>query len=385
MPTYRYYTIPLLPSVGTQPVIDLELTSVHMDKALDEPGNFSATVRLEGNPSSSDIANATVPGYHAIVCKRDEVPIWAGPIWSQSYESQGRTMQITAQTYDSLWPWTPIVNDFVKGSNTFVQNALNDFRAAINAQLSGGNNYGMGDLTGPNFNGVSPSGAQFPPFRFLATDLKFESDFWDYARTMFTDQSAVTVVDITAGVGDAINKTTVLHVPLDAAPLFPKVVSGIDLEYPGTISAYWYPTGAANSGVRHVGIGPTGAYSVANSDMTVSSHGTSIPPGYPTTGWPMLTMHKTHSHVVDPISIPGVTINQAKYNRMPYVTPTFELTEPEMFDGWNAVGTWFKAYVRDERFPAGFQMDTPLAGWSLDPESSDTPEVIRLSSFRRNS
>jgi hypothetical protein len=76
MPYYRYYTID--PRAGT-PVLELPLYGTYMDKVINGAGNFTGTFKLRtGVYNDSNLIDGTRPGRYGLVCKRDEVPVWAG-------------------------------------------------------------------------------------------------------------------------------------------------------------------------------------------------------------------------------------------------------------------------------------------------------------------
>lgn len=364
MPSYRYYTIPIIVGGGTNAVVELELSGVNMDKQLNGAGNFQGTFRLvdDSDVLNTSVLNGTVPGYHAFVVKRDDVPIWAGPIWSRTYESEGQTIGFTAQTFESVFARTPLVADFVSftgaaSQTVIVNNLVNQFQA----QSSGANNYGF--VTSHDNPNVGARTIAIP-----ATDNKTADDV--LSQLVDVDDGLVYTINLT-GTADAPVKTIQTYWTGASFP-----ASTLALDYPGTLSQYWFTESAAKGGVRHVVIASNNVSAVANSNMAIQPPGS----GYPTTTWPQWLETQSLLNINDMTILTSKARQQALIRQTPMPEPIFELTDTatEVFTHWNDLGRTIVCRLEDPRFPASISITSQLAGWSLRPESTEGPEVIRL-------
>lgn len=376
MHDYRYYTLPIIGNAGTSAVVELDMFSVNMDRELGTGGNLSGHLRLgTGIPAARDsvLVSGTAPGFYQLVCERDQVPIWAGPIWSQTYESKGQTLQITAQTWESIWDRTKVAADKAYAAQT-VTTIVNDLLSQINSQYGGDNNYGI-TWSAPTF----PFGEPTATIRHFANEHITAGTWFD---ELFNLVRLIPVINIGQGTGDLVTKTMTAYAP-ELSTLVTPGSTGLTLEFPGQLSGYWWPANASQGGIRHVAVGDAQSFfSEADSNMAVQ------PSGFPAVavgggnGWPRLISVKQWNGIRDTTAIGGIASLQALTDKAPIIQPTFEWTDPGRdFTGWNDIGKTIDFNIKDSRFAAGISISTYLKGWSLQPESSETPEKLILSAW----
>jgi hypothetical protein len=365
MPTYRYYTIPISSFAPVGVAAELELSGVSLDKQINGPGNFQGTYRMN---SDSDILNsvvlgATVPGWHALIVKRNDVPIWGGPIWSRSYESEGQTISITAQTFESVFQHAIITSDFVKAAVN--QTTIVD--DIVTLVQSTGSGIDCSLLTAHQ----TILGVPTRTMAIAATEARMAEEVLNQLTD--GDDGLIYTINLT-GTNDTPTKTLQTYYNGSAAPS-----SGLALDYPGTLSQFWFTENGAKGGVRHV------ATAGGTAAITTLSNTAAQPTGsfYPTTNWPKWGESQSYLDVTDLTTLQAKADRQAILFKTPVAEPVFELTDvaAEVFTNWNDLGKTAIFNVQDVRFPSGITFLTQLAGWSLTPESSDGPEKIRLQSM----
>lgn len=65
-------------------------------------GNFTGTIRLDtAGYTPQRILDMTIPGKTRIWIERDQQLVWGGLLWSRTYQSDGRSLQLSGQTFTS--------------------------------------------------------------------------------------------------------------------------------------------------------------------------------------------------------------------------------------------------------------------------------------------
>lgn len=344
MVEYRYYTVDL-PTGNV--VAELPLYGVYMDKQLSDTGNFTGTYRLGIDYTLDQIAiDGSIPGKHGIACRRDGLLVWAGAIWSRTYASDASTVQLSAQTFESLFSHIMVVNDqnFVATEQVDI---LNNFLVSINNQLSGAMNYNFGLNPIPAATGVARTIQMWANQNRLASD--FISMLSDLDNGLAINVNPVTSID-------RVLKEVGAH--LNSSP----PSSGMVFDYPGTITQYWFTEGPSTS--RHVAIGA--------GPLRASADSAGL------TGWPLMHSVRRYSEIQDQTILQARANQDAIRYKPPIPSPIFELGTRSLFSGWNDLGKTLVAQIRDNRFPTGKTLTSRLKAWSLNPESSEEAEVIRL-------
>lgn len=97
--------------------IDLQGTSAITTK-LNDWGSLKGTFTLDqSGKSNSDLVGAVVPGKNFVAVERNGEVIWGGIVWGYTYQSQSKTVQLSARTLEAYfervrirvdWLWTDI-------------------------------------------------------------------------------------------------------------------------------------------------------------------------------------------------------------------------------------------------------------------------------------
>lgn len=358
MPEYRYYSID--PRTGT-PTMDLPLYGTFMDKVFSGNGNFQGTYRLGSEIGINELLiNGTIPAKHGLVCTRDNVIVWAGMIWSRTYAAESQTVQLTGQTFESIFAKIPILTIFQDLTGTIDESVLwNIMLDNMQAHLSGEHNFNLLFST-PGSTGnvrlVDYLPSEWKMYQAIVDQLSSYSNGYGYT------------INIGAGSNDSITKT--FQLVRNDTSLAPS--SGLAFDYPGTISNYWYSESSNQAGTIMVGLADqlrVGA-TLGSASYNAGS------PTYDIDWYYAETIQDTQGDS----DLQARTNGLAREHGLPQIKPTFELGSQSNFTGWNSLGTTFNVYIdaQDPRFPNGTTVTERLMGWSLTPESQGQPEVIRF-------
>src|SRR5262245_2141469 len=85
-----------------QVIVEIPLISVSMTKELNTDGELRATIHLDQTGySNEDIKSATIPGRSYVVVERDNSPVWAGIVWTSTYQSQSKSLQLYCKSFEA--------------------------------------------------------------------------------------------------------------------------------------------------------------------------------------------------------------------------------------------------------------------------------------------
>lgn len=136
MPDYRYLSVDIL----TNEILEeLPLYGVSATKQLNKAGSGTASYKLDtGVYDDPSLLAATRPGKNALIIERDSVPIWGGPIWSRTYQSQSKSISLTMQTFESIFNQVVLQTSFSADAwdQTFIFKLILDLM-----QYQQGNNF----------------------------------------------------------------------------------------------------------------------------------------------------------------------------------------------------------------------------------------------------
>ena len=332
----RYYTADLLTNAI---IAELPLYGVYMDKILNGAGNFTGTFVLDSGVELDDILLAgSIPGQQALFVERNDVCIWAGPVWSRTYQSTSRTAQLTAQTFESVFEHIVMTTDQIYAAVEQVT-ILSTWLSAMMAQTN--NNFG---ITGsfPGATGITRT------LSYLAAEYKHANELLQAIAT------ANDGLDYTINVASPTSKTMVVKKQGTAGS------SGAVYDYPGQIANYWHSESGAKGAVRAAAIGAG-----VSGNATIGSP--SLKPYFWQVG--------QYSDIADQNAI---NAKASELLQMPFVSPTFELATGDDFDGWDKLGQTFITNIDDARFPTGKTITSRLMGWALTPEQSEAEENLKF-------
>lgn len=81
---------------------ELPLGSVSITNKLSDYGELRATLALDLTGfDNATTKGATVPGLCYVVAERGGQPVWGGIVWSRTYQSQAKTLELYAKTFEA--------------------------------------------------------------------------------------------------------------------------------------------------------------------------------------------------------------------------------------------------------------------------------------------
>lgn len=334
----RYYTADLLTNAV---IAELPLYGVYMDKILNGAGNFTGTFVLDsglGPGEDSILINGSIPGQQALYVERDGIIIWAGPIWSRTYQASSETVQLTAQTFESVFEHIVMTTDQIYAAVEQVT-ILSTWLTAMMAQTN-------------NAFGITGS---FPGVTGITRTLSYPAAEYKYASELLQAiTQASNGLDITINVTSTTQKDFLVKQQGTAGS------SGSYYEYPGQISTYWFSESAGRGAVRSAAVG-----------NGIIQEGTLAGAGSKPYFWQV----GQYSDIGDSAAL---TAKASELLQMPFVSPTFELASAGDFTGWFDLGKTFVVNIFDPRFPSGKTITSRLMGWSFTPEQSDSDENLKF-------
>jgi hypothetical protein len=353
MPSYRYYAADLL----TGNVLgDINLFGVFANKQKNRAGNFNGSLKLTGDAIDDSIRLAcTIPGRTALYMERDDVLIWGGVLWNRMWSTQGKSLQISARTFESVFERAVLEAHFIQqkvAQETILQNLVNQ------VQGQPGCNFGITiaslPTTGRNRTVLVPS---------------YEYHFAQDALTQLIDTDEGLEISI-----DVIPSATPDHPNKVMRVGYPKLGAAnpnLYFEFPGNVVDYWVPESASEGGVKFAAIGFGSGNKVARAQAVVQD--------LLDAGWPGWWVVRNYPTIADVGLLQDKVMQDSIDFRIPKSTPTFDL-HPEYanFTGWNNIGDTFNVRIEDYRYPNGFNMTSRMIGWEITPASSDSPELVKL-------
>jgi hypothetical protein len=355
MPEYRYMGVDLL---TRQIVEDLPLYGVNLTRRISGAGNMTGSYKLgTGEFSDEDLLAATEPGLRALYVLRDNVCIWAGPIWSRTYQSQSNSIQMNGQTYESIF-------SRIKMQELFVQIDVDQIEIlrGIFFRMQGQQNCNFGiDYTAymPMSGVPQTTIVQAYEHKFFSEpleDLLKGSNSFDYIIDYMVDPSDDSI--------DLFCKT--------GYPYLGYGQYGIDLDYPGAVTNYYYPESGSKGLVRATTLGqgegtsmPIAEYT--NTDLVAA-------------GYPMWEDVRSEKQISDFGTLIGMAEETGRTFRIPVSTPTIEIKVDESIDfaEWGNFGVPINLHIQDARFPQGKDFSRRMLGWDFTPQSSENVEAIKV-------
>jgi hypothetical protein len=353
MAEYRYLGVDLL----TRRIVeDLPLYGTSFTRRLSGAGNMTGSYKLgTGLYSDEDLLAATDAGRMALVAMRDDVVIWAGPIWSRTYQSQANVMPMTGQSYESIPSAVKLRSTFSRtGADQL--HIFRDLLATLQAQPY--NNFGM-NLTKIGSSGVLRDlTVEWFEHRFFSEpigDLLEQEGSFDYTMLPYFDANEILQIDVLTGY-----------------PYMGVGQEGIALDYPGQITNYYWPESAARGGTRHTflgaGEGSGMAYGEYQNQAKLNA------------GYPAFDRVVSNKSITDNAQATRAAAAAGEKYGTPVTNPTFELklTEDIEFGEWNNLGVPVSVTIQDVRFPQQNSATRRMLGWDLTPSSSESVDMLKL-------
>lgn len=354
---YRY----LYYSLRSERVIaEIPLFGTYMDLELNVGGRMDGSFALDMTGyNNQTLIDATIPGRCGVVVLRNDIPIWGGFVWSRTYQSQSKSVQLFAQSWENY----PVYQRIKRDITSAVLDQVNIFKFLWSDMMS---------QPGRDVNIILPP--DFTPdvnlaqVNVLATDNKFYSEIMsEFAdRDNGFDWTIDHVVDENHPIG--VQKKLRIGYPLLGVSL----PQGFIPEYPGGVLNYYATESMADAGTNVLvvasGSGSDGVSGEFNQDLMVAQ-------GFP--NWDVVVSKK---EVTSGILANTIAANEAANRKPPRLTFKPELKSDQAPEfGSFGLGDATTLTIVDSRFPyPGFEFQARIAKWTLQPASTDNVDFYNL-------
>lgn len=318
-------------------------------------GEFRGSFALDlTNKNNDDLVSASIPGKCYVVVERNGVPIWGGIIWSRTYQSQAKSVQLYARTMDQYLTKRLVLNDVtytaLEQRNIF-RNLLSDVQADPNAT-----NWLLPSL----FDTVV-----LADFEVAGSELRTYKEAIDQLAT--TETGFEWRINVTRESGNYV-WTVQVGFPVLGQPLND---NSVVFEYPGNVLNYWQNDTIGGAGTN---IFAKGAGEGENMPQVEVVHQDLLDNGFPR--YDQDIAFKTISSID---RLEELALIQANLRKVPMPVYTVEMKAdrtPE-FTEWS-LGDYCRLSFKDPLHPVGLTYSTRILKWDYTPPSSSGTEEVRL-------
>jgi len=345
----------LFGSLDTREIIaELAMTSVSMDKKLNDWGTFRGTLRFDTTGvDNADLVAATTPGRSFLVCERGDTPIWDGIVWTGSYDSQGKDLNITARTYEG-YADRQVIGDFTRTSIE-QRNIFRDLWT---------------DLQSVNERNISiniPSA--FSSVILRSVDV-MANEYKTYLQIMSALADGVDGFDWTIETIKQ-NNQYVRSLKIGYPVLGTTDGAGLSFDYPGNITNYYKTSGISNAGTNLFLLGAG-----EGSEMKV---GTAVQTDLLTSGFKRYDLVLSRKDMDDQQLIDSMATRLGTVHRPPIsVIKVFLKANLDPVFGSYGLGDTATVSIIDPRHPEGFTSSARIVAMTYRPQSDETVEQAEL-------
>jgi hypothetical protein len=346
-------------------IAEMPLQGVSMARHLDG-GEFRGTLHLDRTGISNDTAiAAVVPGRSFIVCERDARPIWGGLVWTATYQSQSKSVQVYAKDLKDYGE-RRIIRDDVAYVSTEQTQIFLDL-------------YGLMQSDPNSVQVELPDVVNTGILRSLEVT---RSDFRDYRSAIDSianaDEGFDWLIDWTRTGGVYTRTMRIGYPTLGAAEHSGSPVLDYfdvpDQGDGGNIVNYWRNDTMSGAGTHIYGIGGGEGEIMLTSEYI---H-TALLSG----GFPRYDVALSYKDILDQGTLDSLTMRQALLRRSPAGIYTVEVKgdTPGLEFGDYEVGDYVRLNIRDALHPGnGIDVAKRILGWEYYPPSDSEVEYARLS------
>lgn len=341
---------------------EVPIEGSRFDTILNGNGNWQGAVHLDNRLMSNEaILDCTIPAKTALYIYRENTIVWGGIVWNRWYQSQGKVLQLSGQTFESY--------AYRRVRMPLIPETYNTGQCSIISQL-----WAKMQTLNPysDIGVIAPD--SFPGSDVVRTLTLNPWDLRTYGETIegiteFDNGCDYTVKVFESG-GIPIKQLALWYPRLGSASI---TSTNNVLDYPGNIKNFYYTENGAEGNTKYFaagdGDGKAKVVGTAEDTDKMSSQ------GYP-------RLDKV-------VPAPGVTL-QATANRkaqaalmygpVPQEKWQFDLAGGEIPQlGTYAMGDSFEVNIDDDpRFPLGKSVIIRVVGWDVNPPGSQNDEQVSL-------
>ena len=355
MADYRYIFLSLRDEVIIE---EIPLFGVFAQRLLNAPGQFNGTYQLDQTGKNNiDLVGATIPGKCWMVMERDDVPVWWGIVWSRTYQSQSKSVQLYCTGFE-IYPTHQLV------LTNFTRNGINQLQIFIDLWSEM-----QASAPGRNMNINMPTSIPSSitkDVKVLAVDRKY------YIDSMNAIANAADGFDWTIDVtryGSGYKKNLLIGYPI-LGSLF--TADSLTFDYPGNILNYYETEGMPRAGTHIFGFGAGEGEAQLFSAVAYDDMVNDL-------GWPRWDNEISLKDINDQKALDGLTLQHAIKAKPPQNTYTLSLkSDLDPIFGSYGLGDACTLSIHDAKHPDLFQIQTRIVGWELTPASSTSTDEVKL-------
>jgi hypothetical protein len=346
----------LFGDLNTREIIcELPLTGVSMDLKLNDWGIFRGTIHYDtSGVSNADIVAATQPGRNFLVVEREDTPIWDGIIWTSVYDSQAKSQNMTARTYEG-YPDKQLIDEDFSRTDQEQRNIFRDLWSVMQSNVT--RNIG---ITVPDV---------FPDVLTRSIDI-LATEYKTFYQAMTSISNGDDGFDWTISTIRQ-NNSYVRNLRIGYPFLGSLDAAGLSFDYPGNITNYWKTSniGDAATNLYMLGAGE-------GSDMKV---GTSVQTDLLESGFKRYDLVISRKDIDDQTQINSIALQQGSLRRPPLsVIKVFLKADIYPTFGSYGLGDTATVSIIDPRHPTGFTTSARIVALAYRPQSDDTVEQAEL-------
>ena len=356
MSEYRY----LFADVLTNQInAELPLTAVTFGQELNTAGPFQGQIQMSGyNSVNYDIQDYTIPGKTALYVDRDGTIVWAGMIWSRSWDSVAQTVTFAGREFESYFEHRKITFDYnVVGASIDQLTVAQQLFASIQAVPNG--NIGVqipnntsGVLTTKTYNYFD-----YKPLTEAIYELSRATNGFDWN------------IDVNYDGSGNIVKTLETAYPRRGTVYNANNPYALTLEFPGNIISYTYPEDGSSATNTMYGFGAgSGAQKLISTQSSTAQLAA---------GWPVLENTVSYTDYYDQAPLDAITNAALNAAINPVVVMT--VTMPTYVDpilGLYRTGDDFRIRITDDRFPNGLDIVRRLSKYDVTVGDNGPEQVV---------
>lgn len=336
---------------------EFSLQGVSMKDKLNDWGDFQGTYALDQSGKMNvDLVGSTIPGQCFVCCEKDGVPVWFGIIWSRTYQSQAKTIQLRARTLSAYPDKRRIKENF-----TYTSEDQGEIFLDLWNSMQGTPEGDIGIIVPGSFTtGVTMA------LDIRAADLK---TYFDVMSSIADGDSGfdwrISTVKNAGGSYD--------HTLLTGSPLLGSSDHTlITFEYTGNITNY-YETESVTEGGTNIILSGTGTGEDAITSEYV--HTDLLASGI----WPIYDVVVPRKDVSEQLVLDALAMRQGALRRPPMAKiKIFVRGEADPVFGSYSLGDACRLYFTDPKHEEGAQYNTRIVAWNYWPSSGDNIDEVEL-------
>jgi hypothetical protein len=355
---YNYLATDLLTN---QILGELPVNNVNLSCQLNSAGNMQAGGHLDDKRiSNDDFLACTTPGKTAFWAYREDQIVWGGMILSRQYNSEGKSLTFTGQTFEAY------------ATRRFPRSAIGLASLSWNYLTTQTIDSLWSQLQGVASGSIGVTGMTSFPANDTTTALTING----YDLSTSYDDLIQSIINLANGPDYTIawnqdgsgnpSKQLVCGLPIGN----PVGATDLVVDYPGPVMDYMYNENSSS--------GNNLWWATGDGDAATQTQGSATDANSLASGFPLFEGVNNYSGVTDQTTIDAHAASDLTNFPVPLVTHNVDLKGdvfPEF--GSYGMGDYVVVHVKDPRFKAGFTFNVRAVGWTIQPpdEGQGTEKV----------